>query len=177
ELAEEPVAFGLRKPLTSWNPLWANVHVYWRLLLDFFAIEGIGNKLRLLFKPPAWRPAQQQSHCKLGQRVLDIETKYDPALPRFNQFYALLQFAFTILFSLSLLGWAAVLDTLLLYLAVAYLCLSFFVHGKYLEGGEQALTLEMVRLVLLPPVVLVLNMSPTTSALLIANAAIAIPLM
>ena len=34
ELPEEPVIFGLSKPLKSWNPLWANIHVYWRLMLD-----------------------------------------------------------------------------------------------------------------------------------------------
>ena len=53
ELAEEPVAFGLRKPLNSWNPVWANVHVYWRLILDFYAMPGALNKLKLLVQA-AW---------------------------------------------------------------------------------------------------------------------------
>ncbi|HCA36345.1 MAG TPA: hypothetical protein DEP13_06855, partial [Gammaproteobacteria bacterium] len=45
ELEAEPVYFGLRKPLNSWNPLWANVHVYWRLILDCIAVPGLKNKL------------------------------------------------------------------------------------------------------------------------------------
>ena len=45
ELAEEPAVYGLRKPLNSWNPLWANTHVYWRLLIDFVKMKkGIRNK-------------------------------------------------------------------------------------------------------------------------------------
>ena len=62
ELAEEPVAFGLRKPLNSWNPVWANVHVYWRLILYFYAIPDALNKLKLLAKRPGWREDRHQSH-------------------------------------------------------------------------------------------------------------------
>ena len=45
ELPEEPVIFGLSKPLKSWNPLWANAHVYWRLMLDCWHTPGLLNKL------------------------------------------------------------------------------------------------------------------------------------
>lgn len=34
ELDSEPCVYGIRKPLKSYNPFWANVHVYWLTLLD-----------------------------------------------------------------------------------------------------------------------------------------------
>ena len=74
ELAEEPAVYGLRKPLNSWNPLWANTHVYWRLLVDFVKIKGIKNKVQLLFTRPGWLPEGYAKTCKSAP--LDLESKY-----------------------------------------------------------------------------------------------------
>jgi len=177
ELAEEPVLFGLRKPLNSWNPIWANVHVYWRLSQDFFAMPGIANKLKLLFKPPGWRGELQQSHCKLGIEAVDLTTRFDPQISTFSLVYTFVQFLFTVVLSLAVLLGAASLSYSLLSLAVIYLFFSFFVAGAWLEGKEFALTLEIVRLVFLVPCLLLLDLNPAVTALLIGNAIIALPLL
>jgi sterol desaturase/sphingolipid hydroxylase (fatty acid hydroxylase superfamily) len=177
ELAEEPVLFGLRKPLNSWNPIWANVHVYWRLSQDFFAMPGIANKLKLLFKPPGWRGELQQSHCKLGIEAVDLTTRFDPQISTFSLVYTFVQFLFTVVLSLAVLLGAASLSYSLLSLAVIYLFFSFFVAGAWLEGKEFALTLEIVRLVFLVPCLLLLDLNPVVTALLIGNAIIVLPLL
>lgn len=177
ELHAEPVVFGLRKPLNSWNPLWANVHVYWRLTQDFFALPGLANKLKLLFKPPGWRAEQQASQCKLAMNAADLSTRYDPQVSRFMQIYTLVQFLLTVVFSLAILLAAATMDYLLVSLAVGVLCFSFFVHGASLEGKEQALTFEIVRLVFLIPCLLLLGLNALLSGLLIANSVLAVTLL
>ena len=177
ELAEEPVAFGLRKPLNSWNPVWANVHVYWRLILDFYAMPGVLNKLKLLVKPPGWRADTQQSHCKLEGKSVDLTQKFDPEISRFSLIYTAVQFTLTVALSLAVLLSAGSLDYLLLGAVVTYLFFSFFVHGTSLEGREFALTLEIVRLVFLMPFLLLLDLGPIMTALLIGNSALALPLL
>ena len=177
ELAEEPVAFGLRKPLNSWNPVWANVHVYWRLILDFYAMPGALNKLKLLVKPPGWRADTQQSHCKLEGKSVDLTQKFDPEISRFSLIYTAIQFTLTVALSLAVLLSAGSLDYLLLGAVVTYLFFSFFVHGTSLEGREFALTLEIVRLVFLMPFLLLLDLGPVMTALLIGNSALALPLL
>ena len=177
ELAEEPVAFGLRKPLNSWNPVWANVHVYWRLILDFYAMPGVLNKLKLLVKPPGWRADTQQSHCKLEGKSVDLTQKFDPEISRFSLIYTAVQFTLTVALSLAVLLSAGSLDYLLLGAVVTYLFFSFFVHGTSLEGREFALTLEIVRLVFLMPFLLLLDLGPVMTALLISNSALALPLL
>ena len=177
ELTEEPVLFGLRKPLNSWNPVWANVHVYWRLALDFVSMPGIANKLKLLFKPPGWRAEAQQSHCKPGIETVDLTARYDPAISSFSLAYTCVQFLFTVVLSLALLLGAASLSYPLVILAVIYLFFSFFVAGAWLEGKEFALALEIVRLVFLVPCLLLLDLNPIMTALLVVNAAIALPLI
>ena len=177
ELANETVVFGLRKPLNSWNPIWANVHVYWRLILDVISLPGVANKLKLLFKPPGWRADNQQSHCKLGKDSIDLTTRFDPKISRFSQGYTLVQFIFTMILSLTVLLGATSLGYSLLSLTVAYLFFSFFVLGSWLEDREFALALEIVRLVFLVPCLLLLDLNPVIATLLISNAAVALPLL
>ena len=177
ELALEPTVFGLRKPLNSWNPIWANVHVYWRLILDFLSTPGIADKLKVLFKPPGWRAQAQQSHCKLGIETVDLAARYDPKISSFSLVYTCIQFLFTVVLSLAVLLGAASLSYSLLSLAVIYLFFSFFVAGAWLEGKEIALALEIVRLVFLVPCLLLLGLNPIVTALLAVNAAIVMPLL
>ena len=177
ELAEEAAVFGLRKPLNSWNPIWANVHVYWRLSQDFISIPGIANKLKVLFKPPGWRADNQQGNCKLDIEPADLTARFDPAISTFSLVYTFVQFLFIIVLSLAVLLGAASLSYPLISLAVVYLFFSFFVQGAWLEGREFALTLEILRLVFLVPCLLLLELNPIVTALLTVNATIAVPLL
>lgn len=177
ELTEETVVFGLRKPLNSWNPIWANVHVYWRLTVDFFAMPGIANKLRLLFKPPGWRAEGLQSHCKLGTETVDLTARFDPAISQFGLVYTFFQFLFTVVLSLAVLLNSASLSHSLVSLAGVYLFFSFFVAGALLESKEFAVTLEIVRLVFIVPCLLLLDLNSIVTALLAASAAISLPLL
>jgi len=177
ELREEPVVFGLRKPLNSWNPLWANIHVYWRLLLDLFALPGIKNKLKLLFEPPGWRAEEKTTRCKLAAEAADLSARFDPKISRFIEVYTLIQFLLTVVFSLSLLLAAPSLDSILVGVAVTALCFSFFVHGAALEGRDQALTLEIVRLVFLIPLLLLLSLNAAITGVLIFNSVAALTVL
>jgi sterol desaturase/sphingolipid hydroxylase (fatty acid hydroxylase superfamily) len=53
----EPIVYGTRSPLRSWNPVWANLEVYAALAFDSWHAKDWGDKLRVWFKPPGWRPA------------------------------------------------------------------------------------------------------------------------
>jgi alkylglycerol monooxygenase len=62
ELDREPCVYGTRKPLQSWNPLWANLEVYSALANDSWRARSWADKLRVWFKPPGWRPADAAIH-------------------------------------------------------------------------------------------------------------------
>ncbi|MDT8428288.1 MAG: sterol desaturase family protein [Pseudomonadales bacterium] len=80
ELAEHPCVFGVRKPLHSWNPFFANFHVYWQLLQDAWHAEKWSDKFRLWFMPTGWRPADVAARYPLLRCLPDNQQKYD-ALP------------------------------------------------------------------------------------------------
>ncbi len=149
ELDDEPVYFGLRKPLNSWNPLWANVHVYWRLLLDTLYAPGLINKLMLPFMPPGWRPAGKPTHCKQSALGNDLSRKFDPEVSGFVQTYTFVQFIFTVGFSLYILTMSSGYSYQVTVAAVVYLSISLFIHGRWMEGRSDALAMECARLVVL----------------------------
>ncbi len=177
ELDNERVVFGLRKPLNSWNPLWANIHVYWRLLQDFIGIPGLINKFKLLVKPPGWRVAGSESSCKLARNNADLTTRFDPKISSFSRNYCLMQFILTVALSLAVLLGAPTLSYGLVNAAVLYLCFSYYVHGAWLEGKLNAQLLEILRLVFLIPYLLLLDLNATLTLLLFANTVIAIPVL
>lgn len=146
ELDDEPAVYGLRKPLNSWNPLWANTHVYWRLLVDFIRMRGIANKLRLLVKPPGWQPPEQRSSCKAG-KAIDLASKYNPPLHTLTRLYVFAQFVVTVSVSLSLASLAAEASRPELWAAAAYVAGSLFVHGYALDRRSNALAWETGRLI------------------------------
>ncbi|MEQ8955802.1 MAG: sterol desaturase family protein, partial [Gammaproteobacteria bacterium] len=148
ELADEPVRFGLRKPLNSFNPLWANVHVYWRLLRDWLQAPGLRNKLVLPFKAPGWQPLGMSTRCALKKDVA-IDQVYDPKVTPFRAYYTLFQFSLTVGLSLYLLVNIGTVQYSETVIAVAFLAFCFYVHGTWMEGRSSALSLEITRLALL----------------------------
>ena len=57
ERDDEPVVFGVRKPLANWNPFWANLHVYDYLLFDAVRTRRWRDKIGIWFRRTGWRPA------------------------------------------------------------------------------------------------------------------------
>ena len=149
EMEDDPVVYGLRKPLNSWNPLWANLHVYWRLLLDVLHCKGLGNKFRLLFKPPGWLPEEQRTRCQLKSRPVDLSSRFDPAISVFSAYYTFLQFVLSVGLALYLLVNSGNYPYYGNVMGVLFLAYSFYVHGCWLENRNRVMSLEMLRLLAL----------------------------
>ena len=169
DLAEEPAVYGLRKPLNSWNPLWANTHVYWRLLVDFVKIKGIKNKTQLLFKRPGWLPEGYAKTCKATP--IDLRSKYDPPVAGATKAYVFGQFLITVAVSLSLAGLATLASPVELWAAAGFIVLSLFTHGYILDNRRLAAPLESARLLLAIALAFLLPLGSTLSALLGFSAA------
>lgn len=78
----EPCVYGTRSPLRSWNPLWANLQVYRDLAHDSWHARRWGDKLRVWFKPPGWRPADVAERFPKPDFDLSRVTRYDPPAGR-----------------------------------------------------------------------------------------------
>ena len=102
----ERCVYGTRSPLNSWDPLWANVEVYWSLLHDSWHARAWGDKLRVWFKPPGWRPADVAARFpKPAFDLAQVQT-YAPPMSRTVQWFSAAQFL-GLLAGVTLLLWHA----------------------------------------------------------------------
>ena len=88
---EEPV-YGITTPLANWNPVWANVHYWVELLRMARRASRPLDRLRILWKPPGWRPSDLGGFLPAPAVDARRSLKYDPAVARALGAYVLVQF-------------------------------------------------------------------------------------
>jgi uncharacterized membrane protein YhhN len=88
----ERCVYGTRAPLQSWDPLWSNAEVYWSLARDSWHARHWGDKLRVWFKAPGWRPADVAA--RFPKPAFDIARveRYHPPVPQAVAWFAGIQF-------------------------------------------------------------------------------------
>ncbi|MFK8053644.1 MAG: sterol desaturase family protein [Woeseiaceae bacterium] len=101
ELASDPVVFGVRKPLASFNPLTANLQVYQYLWFDAVRTRRWRDKLGIWFGRTGWRPRDMQVSAPAPQRSLNDFEKYSPLRSRRLDFYLMFQFAIAVVMSIG----------------------------------------------------------------------------
>ncbi len=102
----EPVVYGTRAPLRSFDPLWANLQVYADLARDSWRAGSWADKLRVWLKPPGWRPADVAARWPKPAFEMAAVQRFDPPLARGAAAAACVLFAL-VLAATSALLWNA----------------------------------------------------------------------
>jgi len=97
ELAEEPVVFGIRGPLKSWNPVKALTHIYVDMAQDSWRTARWRDKLKVWVARTGWRPADVAQRYPRAKSDLSHFQRYDPAVPRLVSVYGFFQLVFVVL--------------------------------------------------------------------------------
>ena len=108
ELDEEPVVFGIRGTLHSWNPVRALTHIYVDMARDSWRTARWGDKLQVWVARTGWRPEDVAQRYPREKNDLAHFHKYDPPVAALVSWYAFFQLVSTV----ALLGYmqAATLD-------------------------------------------------------------------
>ncbi|TLM95368.1 sterol desaturase family protein [Hymenobacter jeollabukensis] len=89
---EERPVYGITTPLNSWNPVWANFGHYAQMRAQLRQTPGLGNKLRVLFGRPGWRPAAQGGPYPIPDVDPANYQKYSTTAPRTVNWYVFAQY-------------------------------------------------------------------------------------
>jgi sterol desaturase/sphingolipid hydroxylase (fatty acid hydroxylase superfamily) len=152
ESDEEPVVFGVRKPLANWNPVWANLQVYDYLLFDARRAEHWRDKLAVWFGRTGWRPAEVEQRYPRSRTRTDEFEKFDPPIPRRRREYILGQFAVAIPAALFIGDLFARDGATAVLIPCLMLWAQLYALGLLSEGRDSALRIEMLRLLLVMPI-------------------------
>ncbi|TNF81449.1 MAG: sterol desaturase family protein [Gammaproteobacteria bacterium] len=140
EEPHRPCVYGTTEQLASWNPLWANLHVYVGGVKDMVRTRYPSDALKLWFKGPAWRPRDLRDGPPHDWQA----PKFNPPASAFARAYAFAQFWVAVPLSFAVLF--SEMSREMVLTSAALLAYGFYVQGTWLEGRAYARVLEWLRL-------------------------------
>jgi alkylglycerol monooxygenase len=146
QLEEEEPVYGLVKPLNSWNPLWANLHVWNDLFRDAWLAPRWRDKLRIWFMRPGWRPEGLPPNAPPPEVSRQTVISYATTIPRGLNVYAFAQFVAGLLLAFGLLTSAGTLPRGELFVGVGLVLWTLLNLGGIFERRRWALFSELLRL-------------------------------
>ncbi|MBK8073144.1 MAG: sterol desaturase family protein [Ramlibacter sp.] len=131
---DEKCVYGTRKPLHSWDPLWANAEVYAALARDSWRTRRWGDKLRVWFKPPGWRPADLAASDPVHAFDIDRVPTYHPPMSRAVMVFGAIQFVLLLQGVAAFLWFADRMPLAQAGVWVGALCAGLWAVGAVLQG-------------------------------------------
>jgi len=166
-----PPVYGLTKPLVSWNPVWANIHVFGEIVTKLRAARGWRERWRAVFGHPGWLPPALGPRVVPGPVSPETFRKYEPEVPRALQRYAVVQFVVVLIASVAFLNAAGTLPAASVAAGMFYVLLSLGNIGGILEARAWAGPSETARLLILGGTAALLLATSGAPAWLLALAA------
>ncbi|MBT31731.1 MAG: sterol desaturase [Thalassobius sp.] len=147
EEKEKPV-YGITTPLTSWNPVWANVSHWYFMYKESKLFSTWQDKFRIFIKPPGWRPAYAGGQLKIPLVRRDNYRKFRTVAPKSLNFYIFFQYAITVAGTAFFLFNEALFSLEYKIAGALLIILAVMNFGFLFERKKRGLFLESIRLVL-----------------------------
>lgn len=150
----EKVIYGLRTPLQSWNPLWANIHIFSSMVSDATKTENIRDKVAVLWSRTGSRPADVAKKYPVEKTNLDNFRKYNPQLTTVSTVAVVLHYMLLLVYFL----WFTALVPEMSYLArcanMVILTLSAVTIGTIIDQHSKMMLVECTRLLIIGVIII-----------------------
>ena len=142
----EPVVYGITTPLGSWNPVWANVHIFAGIARNAWHTRRWRDKWRIVFGHPGFVPADLAARGSPAFAWPLQAPQFDPVVPAAQQRYALGQFLALITAAYLTLVTAGTLAAHELAAMLFLVTLGLTNVGAIFEGRRWVFGMEFARL-------------------------------
>lgn len=142
---QEAPIYGIRTPLQSWNPAWANIHIFVTMLSDAWRTQLWRDKLRILWAKTDWRPEDMEAQYPQPKTNLEQFEKYNPQLSTVSNIVIIAQYLMV-----SVLHFWTSLQLLdgpywLVFGATIIQIITLVAIGMVLDGGRYVRLMEVTR--------------------------------
>ena len=146
EPEREPVVYGITTPLESWNPVWANVHIFADIMRNASRTQRWRDKWRVIFGHPGFRPADLSVAAAAKVSWPMHAPQFDPVVPRALQTYAAVQFLSILIAAYLTLVNAGTLASHEVAAMLFFVTLGLANVGALFEGRSWVTGIEVARL-------------------------------
>ncbi len=146
---EEEVVYGVTKPLSSWNPIWANFDYYAEMWQFLKKPMSVSDKIRYLFAMPGWRPAHLGGYNAAPPISSGGITKYDTEVPMSLNYYVFFQYGILLLITSLFLFNLNHFDLVEKAIFTTFIILTIISAGGILENRRWTRIMEGSRFVML----------------------------
>jgi len=142
---EAPI-YGIRGTLNTFNPIWANLHIYFSMAKDIWNAQNWKDKFLVPFARTGWKPSSLPEQPLKDN--FDVETfqKYNPEVSRKVKIYSLFQFLALAYVGLMVLE-SGELSYQQLWVTVGMMAFTMYCTSLWLDGKE-GYAMEITRLAL-----------------------------
>ncbi|MFL2771142.1 MAG: sterol desaturase family protein [Rhodospirillaceae bacterium] len=142
---ENPI-YGIRGALNTFNPIWANLHIYSSMVKDIWHAQNWKEKFLVLFARTGWKPTSLPNQPAKDEFNAQTFQKYNPEVPRRIKMYSFFQFIALAYVGLVLLE-SGELNYQQLWVTISMMAFTMYCTSLWLDA-KQGLTMEITRLTL-----------------------------
>jgi sterol desaturase/sphingolipid hydroxylase (fatty acid hydroxylase superfamily) len=146
---KQQAIYGIRVPLQSWNPIWANLHIFAGMLRDIWHTNRWSDKFRVLWSKTGWHPEDMVKRFPEQKSDLEQFEKYNPQHSSRINGAIIVQYLLLAVLHFWSAGQSTVLSAALMWAVVIAQVGILIVIGAVLEGKAYARPFEYTRLLAL----------------------------
>ena len=139
--------YGIRGPIRTFNPIWANLHIYVQMLKDIWNSKSLKDKLHVPFARTDWRPSSLENDSFEDDFDPNLFKKYDPQSSNKIKLYAFIQFIVLSFVGLIVLE-LATFEYSELCIIIGMMAFTMYCTAAWLDG-KNAYKSESLRLIAL----------------------------
>ena len=129
--------YGTVKALESWNPIWANIEVFYNMFLDSVRTKKWSDKIKVWYAPTYWRPDDVAK--EYPSKPIDLKTKYNPKISATSKIYVVVQMIGIMFISNALFSQISTLSYQEIAVVSVILTLIPTLTGVYMQNNANAL--------------------------------------
>ncbi len=146
ELDQVPCVYGVKKPVSTWNPIKINWIHAWQITKDCYRTSNWKDKFKVWFMPTGWRPSDVALRFPISYEQDPFkQEKYAPEITGAKEAWAWVQYIVTTLMLLHLLLKVGDIGFPNLFVYGGFLFLCVYSYSSMMDNEGEAFFVEALR--------------------------------
>jgi sterol desaturase/sphingolipid hydroxylase (fatty acid hydroxylase superfamily) len=142
----EACIYGIRGTLNTFNPIWANLHVYVKIIKEIWSSKDWKDKFYAPFARTGWTPKSLPYQIEKDNfNALNFK-KFNPIISKHHKIYALFQYLFITYIFLVFIQ-SGYLNYFQLWITISMMAFTMYCTSLWFDGKE-GIKIELIRLAL-----------------------------